>query len=144
MTVLIAEDEPVTARLIEAILIKRRFKTLVASSGEEALRLLIANPDVRLLITDLRMPSMDGLTLVRRLRASPQWAKLPVIICTATGELQSVDQAADLGCTQYLLKPVTPALVVRHVRGALGIRRKQQPIMIPARTRSTAQTRRAA
>jgi hypothetical protein len=49
-----------------------------------------------------------------------------------------------LGCTQYLLKPVTPALVVRHVRGALGIRRKQQPIMIPARTRSTAQTRRAA
>lgn len=135
-TVLIAEDDPVAARLIETILVKRRFKTLVAGSGEDALRLLMANPGVRLLITDLRMPGMDGMTLVRRLRAGPRWAKLPVIICTNLAELQAVDQAAELGCTRYLLKPVTPALVIRHVRGVLGIRRKQPAVVMPRRSRS--------
>ena len=138
MSILIVEDDPACAKILDTTLAKRKFRTIVARSGRDALEFLRDHRDVQLMITDLGMPEMGGLTLLRHLREIPAWSNLPVIICTVFGELQSVEEAAELGCTQYLLKPISKELLIRHVRQALGIRRKSPTPPTEARVRSLA------
>ncbi len=109
MKVLIAEDNPVSARLIQAHLEKASFETIVCKSGNEALDCLSNDPEIDLVITDLVMPEMDGFELIKRLKERPDLRELPILVTTGLADLESVRKAASLGCSHYLLKPVSPS-----------------------------------
>ena len=101
-TILIAEDEEKMRRVLEVNL-QDQYQILLAKDGEEALH-LFKEKEVNLLLTDMRMPERDGLSLlheVKRLRP-----EVPVILITAYGTIESAVHAMKEGATDYLLKPI--------------------------------------
>ena len=114
-TILIAEDEEKMRRVLEVNL-QDQYQVLLAKDGEEALRLFEEN-EVSLLLTDMRMPEKDGLSLlheVKRLRP-----EIPVVLITAYGTIESAVSAMKEGATDYLLKPVKMDEVEQVIKRAL-------------------------
>ena len=102
-TVLIVDDERTLARAIKAFLAESGYEAEVAGDAEQALRLLeTMRPDV--VFTDVRLPGMDGIELLRRIREFD--AAIPVIIMTAHGTIEGAVEAVKLGAFDYLKKPV--------------------------------------
>jgi DNA-binding NtrC family response regulator len=100
-TILIAEDEEKMRRVLEVNL-QDQYQVLLAKDGEEALR-LFNEKEVNLLLTDMRMPERDGLSLLHEVkRLQPE---IPVILITAYGTIESAIHAMKEGATDYLLKP---------------------------------------
>jgi len=122
MSILIAEDTRVAAKLLEMLLASMGHETVTVTSGEAALEQLRARDDVELLITDLRMPGMDGVELIRTIKATKELAELPILVVTAVSDLSGVKQLAVLGVSYYLLKPVDRAQLERNVQLALAER----------------------
>lgn len=101
---LLAEDNPYFQQYIRIIL-HDYFDIHICSNGQEALEYLRQQdlPDV--LITDLMMPELDGLQLLRHIRNNPAWADLPVLMLTARSLRQDQKQAITLGVDDYIIKP---------------------------------------
>jgi CheY-like chemotaxis protein len=89
-------------------------------SGEEALAIAAATP-IDLLLTDFEMPGLSGVQTAQRLKASPQYAKLPVILITARGQKRIRDEAALAGVTLVLTKPFSPAELLETLQRLLAI-----------------------
>lgn len=115
-TILIAEDEQNLRVLIARILNRSGFRTLLAADGEEALTLL-AEHHADVLITDLKMPGIDGLTLLRQARAMDP--ALQVILMTAHATLDTAVNALRSGARDYIIKPFDVNEIVETVRKAL-------------------------
>ncbi len=114
-TILIAEDEEKMGRILEVNL-QDQYQVVLAKDGEEAIHLFREN-EVSLLLTDMRMPGKDGLSLlheVKRLRP-----ETPVVLITAYGTIESAVSAMKEGATDYLLKPVKLDEVERVIKRAL-------------------------
>jgi len=75
-----------------------------AGDGKEALKVL-EGKQISLVLSDINMPNMDGIELLRTLRAAPQWKTLPVVLITTEGGQGRVEEAAELGATSYVRKP---------------------------------------
>ena len=119
MKVLIVEDNRISAKVVEAVLQKEGYETLVARSGRDALVFLTCLPDIELVVADIMMPEMDGLELLRRMNEDADWRNIPVIMCTALAQAHSVKKAIELGCKHYVVKPIQPDHFVRVIREAL-------------------------
>lgn len=112
-TIIVADDS-VTARMI----IKRCLEIaglseatfLDARDGTEALK-LAKNNQVDLLVTDLNMPKMDGLSLLKHIKASPRLSELPVLVISSVSNPAKVEELLGLGASAILGKPVSPAEV---------------------------------
>jgi CheY-like chemotaxis protein len=109
--VLIVDDSPQAATNLEiALLAVDGIEVAVANSGAEALRIIDANPcPLAAVITDLEMPRIDGFELIRRLRADPRFARLPIIVSTGATDPGAPDRARRLGADAFFLKPYSPA-----------------------------------
>jgi len=90
-----------------------------AQDGNQALAML-RSQDVDFLITDLDMPGMDGVALVRALRSDDALKDIPVLFLTGQGEKSRVVEAAQAGVNDYMLKPFTMALLESKIRAILG------------------------
>ena len=102
-SVLVVDDERTLARAIRAFLSESGYEAEVAGDAEQALRLLdTMRPDV--IFCDVRLPGMDGITLLRRIREFDP--AIPVIIMTAHGTIEGAVEAVKLGAFDYLKKPV--------------------------------------
>jgi len=119
MNVLIVDDEPMTRSLLRRVLIREFSCTVVeATDGLEALSVAGAKP-VNLIVTDLRMPVMDGIELLEALRQFPPLAAIPVVMMTAAREPGPVHRAIELGVTDYLLKPLQADRVAARLRAVI-------------------------
>lgn len=110
MNVLVADDEAPCRRLIQEIFLDETdIEFTHAEDGAEAWWLLCA-PQRRfdLGIFDVRMPKVDGLMLVERIRGSALFRHLPVILCTGIGDRDTVARAARLTVSHYVIKPYRP------------------------------------
>ena len=105
-TILIADDDPVQRRLLEAMVRRFGYDVDVVSTGEAALaRLEISDPrPIDLLILDLMMPGMDGMTVLDRVR--DRKIAVPVIVQTAHGSIEAVISAMRAGALDFVVKPV--------------------------------------
>ncbi len=100
--VLVVDDEANMRRVLEIMLARRGFKTCSAADGREAYELL-RTQTVDLVISDLRMPGMNGIELLKQLRAHGN--DVPLIMITAQGTIESAVEAMRLGACDYLLRP---------------------------------------
>ena len=117
--VLIVDDNRASRDLIRAILKPVRCSTIEASNGEQALDLLChERPDLVLL--DIDMPGLDGLTVVKRIRQDAAFASLPVVAVTAFAMEGDRERAIAAGFTAYVTKPVRAAILRQQVRQLLG------------------------
>ena len=90
-----------------------------APDGEEALQSLIARP-VHMVITDYNMPKLDGLGLLRAIRAHPPIAKTGVIMLTGRADADLVMRAVQFGVNNYLVKPFTVATLKQKIEAVVG------------------------
>lgn len=103
-TIMVVDDYPITQRILTYQLFKEGHQVVTASNGQEALNSL-TELDVDLMIMDLTMPEMDGITVLYQLRSSSRHANMPVIILTASNKEQDRKQALRAGANAFLTKP---------------------------------------
>ena len=122
--VLIVEDSENSAAMLEiAFLGIPGVSVLMAPSATEALRLLESGPGaVRVIVTDLNMPRMDGYELIRRVRANQSLSGLPIIVVSADTDPTTPQRIAALGVEAFFPKPFSPALVRRKLEQLLDVR----------------------
>jgi len=114
-TVLIVDDEPKITRLVGDYLDQAGFGVLEARSGDEALRLVREeHPD--LIVLDLGLPDIDGLDVLRRIRAE---SSVPVVILTARSDETDLVVGLELGADDYVVKPFGPKELVARIRALL-------------------------
>lgn len=116
---LIVDDEPNLLRAVAACLKAEGYDVTTARSGREALlQLAGAVPD--LVVSDIRMPGMDGYQLARQLRGSPRTALVPLVFLTAKDETADRVEGFRAGIDAYLTKPFEPEELIAVVNGILS------------------------
>jgi CheY-like chemotaxis protein len=116
-TILLVDDSVITRELLRAFLAGDEVEVLEASDGEEALALLgTRRPD--LILSDLRMPRLDGLGLIRELRRRAGLADVPVVVLSSSADRAALQACLDAGAREVIQKPVAVrplhAAVHRH------------------------------
>ena len=118
MKILVVDDDPGTLNAVKVGLLSKGHEVLVAGSGEEALKIIEArqakSEPLDLLLTDLRMPKMNGLTLIRSARKITPDIK--AIIMTAYGDDNVQKKARALGQCGYMDKPFRPEALIRMIK----------------------------
>ena len=116
--VLIVEDEPEIAELIEFHLRREGIRTRIVPSGRKALEMIDRKrPD--LVILDLMLPDLDGFQICRRLKSSPETGRIPVVMVTAKSEDADVVTGIELGADDYVMKPFSPKVLVARVKNVI-------------------------
>jgi len=119
-TVLIADDSKTSQMLVKTTLQRiAGLQFLTADNGVEALA-VVQKSRVDLLVTDINMPELDGIGLIRAVRAEHDAKRLPILIITAKGEEQARDQGMALGANGYVLKPLSGRELAEHANRLLG------------------------
>lgn len=122
--ILVVDDERQITRVLKTALSSRGYAIRTAGDGEEALSIVDHwSPD--LVITDLRMPNMDGLELCKRLRAK---SRVPIIVLSVKREDQTKVEALDAGADDYVTKPFSMDELLARVRVALRRLPGQEPL----------------
>lgn len=108
-TIVIAEDSPPNRKILAHLLERLGFEVIACENGDEAWSALqdAKNERVIAVISDIMMPKMDGIQLLRNIRGLEKTAALPVILVTAVSEKEYIAQAKELKVNGYILKPVT-------------------------------------
>jgi two-component system NtrC family response regulator len=117
-TVLIVDDEKNYPLILSAVLADEGFETLTANSGQEALQIL-ASSDVDLILTDMKMPTMDGIELLEKIKERDP--DIPVIMMTAHGTVEKAVEAMQKGAYTYILKPFDNDRLVLYTNKALAM-----------------------
>src|SRR6266852_92095 len=104
-SVLIVEDTPVNLKVVRFVLHRAGFDVRTATSAEEALEVL-EHFRPRVILTDIQLPGMDGLELIRRLKSDPDTRETIVLALTAFAMKSDEQKAFDAGCDGYITKPI--------------------------------------
>jgi two-component system, OmpR family, response regulator ResD len=116
-SVLVVDDEPTIVDVVSRYLVRAGYRPLAAGDGVEALRLAtLHHPD--LVVLDIMLPRMDGLEVLRRLRAGAV-GRMPVILLTARGEESDRVVGLRQGADDYIVKPFSPAELLARVDAVL-------------------------
>jgi CheY-like chemotaxis protein len=129
LTVLLVEDHPMNRKLFRDILLMQ-FDVVEVASAEEALqRLQTLSPD--LILLDMQLPGMDGLSLARLLRADPDRGRIPIVGLSAHAMTQDIELAHEAGCVDYITKPITDdpfTFLERVSRSLSGVRSQESGV----------------
>lgn len=116
--ILVVDDEPNNQRILTYTHNKAGYESTAIADGENTLQWLRSNiPDLAIL--DVSMPGMDGITLLKHIRAMPQYARLPVIILTGSGDDDERIRAEAFGIQAFLTKPASSKTVLEVVGSLL-------------------------
>ena len=113
--ILVIDDDPNTAKVVATWFAKDPYEVLSAEDGERGLELARSKrPD--LILLDLRMPGIDGMSVLRMIKE--RWPETEVVIITGYPSLENLKQAVELGACDYLTKPTGPGEVIHAAHGA--------------------------
>jgi two-component system chemotaxis response regulator CheY len=121
VTILVVDDSNTVRNMVESALRSRRYAVLTAADGLQALEALERQP-CDLVVLDINMPHMDGLSLLKAIRERAGWAALPVLMLTTEGQESDRNRAMALGASDYLVKPFKPAQLLERVSALLDKR----------------------
>jgi two-component system, chemotaxis family, chemotaxis protein CheY len=115
MQALVVDDSAAVRGLLSEHLTQLGFQVEQAGTGFEALAKLQTMPNLAVVLLDWTMPGMDGLEVLRRVRAEGRYAAVPVVMVTTEGELPFVDDAFNAGASEYLMKPFDAQTVLEKL-----------------------------
>ena len=119
LDVLIVDDSAAIRKILQRVLLQTDValgKVMEAGDGVEALEILKANK-VGLILSDVNMPKMDGLQLLSRVKADPEYRDIPVVMVTTEGSQAKVMEAVTLGAAGYIRKPFTAEQIKEKLTG---------------------------
>jgi CheY-like chemotaxis protein len=117
-SVLIIEDDPVIRKLFSKILISNGFATLEAADASAGIALALSESPA-LILMDIQLPGMDGLTATSVLRSQTPCENVPIIAVTGHVTMDYRQRAAQVGCNDFLSKPITARALLEAIRRAL-------------------------
>ena len=121
--ILVVDDVAVNREILKRRLVRRGYHIIEASGGREALEIL-AREAIDLVLLDIMMPDVDGLDVVRTVRATRSTKELPIIMVSAKSFSEDVTQCLELGANDYVTKPVdfeaTLGLIRRELARKVG------------------------
>lgn len=121
--VLVIDDNAVNRRLLQVLLHSRGYEVCEAASAAEGFATLLEKPPA-IILMDLRLPGMDGLTATRKLKADPATRDIPVVAVTSYAMKGDEDTAREAGCCAYVTKPVDKTFFLETVARVLQGRPK--------------------
>ena len=113
--ILIVEDEADIAQLVKLYLDKEGFRTTIAPTGIEGLK-LIKTDRPNMVVLDLMLPEIDGLEVCKKIRSAPDTALLPILMLTAKAEESDTIIGLELGADDDVAKPFSPKVLVTRVK----------------------------
>lgn len=117
--ILIAEDTPQAAELLEAYLADTDYETRIASDGEQTMQQVAAwRPD--LILLDVMMPRISGFEVCKRLRNNPATRDIAILMVTALDQHSDIERAVEAGTDDFLSKPIAKAELLRRIRALLS------------------------
>jgi CheY-like chemotaxis protein len=117
--ILVVEDEPDTAELVKLILQEKGYQVVHAADGQDALDKIASMPPPSLVLLDIQLPLVDGITILEMIRATPDWQDVPVVLLTAVVDPLCIRQAVSIKVQDYVLKPFTRDDLLRSVERTL-------------------------
>lgn len=120
--ILVIDDSSINAKLVRIILEEAEFSVQVAVDAEDALRVL-EHFEPRLILMDVQLPGMDGLTLTRKLRADPRFDRIWIVALSAYAMKGDAEKAFGAGCDGYVTKPIDTEALPKTVAGFLARQR---------------------
>lgn len=116
MKALVVDDSKSIRQIERKYLEEMGFRVVEAEDGEEALKVLKKNPDVRLIILDWHMPVMSGYEFLKAVRANPEWNEIKIMMVTTENQQKSVIDAIMAGANEYLMKPFDKEMLENKIR----------------------------
>ncbi len=122
MKILVVDDSSTMRRIIKNTLARLGYKDILeGADGVEGWDAMNANPEIEMLITDWNMPEMNGLELVKKVRADERFTDLPIIMVTTEGGKAEVITALKAGVNNYIVKPFTPQVLKEKLAAVMGV-----------------------
>jgi two-component system sensor histidine kinase/response regulator len=122
--ILIVDDEPANIFLLEGLLAEEGFLVSSALNGNDALiKIKSDTPDVVLL--DIMMPEITGITVLEKLKSDPETSDIPVIMVTAKSEAEDVEEALSKGAVEYIKKPINEIELLARLRTILRLKQQE-------------------
>ncbi|MGH7500333.1 MAG: response regulator transcription factor [Longimicrobiales bacterium] len=118
--VLVVEDDRIILTLLDHMLVRRGYRVRTAADGREALSIIDEVDPPSLVLLDVMLPYIDGFELIKRIRESDPWSRVPVIMLTAKAQERDVVRALDAGASDYIVKPFKPEELIARVRRFVG------------------------
>jgi PleD family two-component response regulator len=120
--ILVVDDSPDDIALISRVL-RETYQVKVATNGKDALHIAYSSNPPDLILLDIMMPGMDGYEVCRQLKSDPQTSDIPVIFLTSRGDVAGEEQGFAAGAVDYIIKPLSPPILLARVRTHLRIKR---------------------
>jgi len=117
--ILIVDDSSTVRKLLIHTLKPKNYRIVEACDGFDALEKLAMHPDIKLIISDLNMPNMDGIEFISNIRNDPQYKDLPIIMLTTENSQDNRKLAFDAGANLYLVKPSPAHIILFKVQSLL-------------------------
>ena len=118
--ILIAEDDEVSREIIVDIVESMGLVAIQSSNGALTLKILYDNPDISLLISDIMMPELDGMMLIKIIRGNNKFANLPIIIISGVAAINEINHILELGLSVFLDKPLEASELKQHIEDMLN------------------------
>jgi two-component system chemotaxis response regulator CheY len=117
-TILAVDDSATIRQMVTFTLQAAGFDVIEAKDGQDALTKL--TQPLSMVVTDLNMPTMDGIGLIKRVRADPAFKYVPIVVLTTESEPAKKQEARAAGATAWIVKPFRPEQLVSVVQKVLG------------------------
>lgn len=113
-TILIVDDSESIREVVSFTLENEGYHVLVGVDGQDALK-FFDGQEIELLITDLHMPNMDGIDLIKEVRKMEAYQRMPILFLTTESQAQKKQDAKDAGATGWIIKPFVPAKLIAAI-----------------------------
>lgn len=118
MKIMVVDDCKTTRKLLGHYLKSRGYQVVFAENGLDALEKLGAD-SVNMIITDMNMPYMDGMELIKTLRSDSTWSEIPILMVTTENDGIEKEKALELGANGYIVKPVSGEVIAHNIKSIL-------------------------
>lgn len=116
--ILIVDDSESIREVVSFTLENEGFEVLVANDGTDALKFLDGR-EIDMIITDLHMPEMDGITLIKHVREMEAYQRIPILFLTTESQTSKKMEAKEAGATGWIIKPFVPAKLIAALQKVL-------------------------
>jgi len=115
MKIMVVDDCKTTRKLLGHYLKSRGYQVVFAENGLDALEKL-GTDSVNMIMTDMNMPYMDGMELIKTLRSDSTWSEIPILMVTTENDGIEKETALELGANGYIVKPVSGEVIAHNIK----------------------------